>query len=93
MPKTMTTPNLEVCDSAPRNGASLAESVFRPYNMQEAFMRIGFDDKWALVSMEMEERPEVPSPWQSWWVIGPEGEVLGKLRAAFSTEELSLLFD
>jgi hypothetical protein len=39
-----------------------------------------------------EEHPEPPSPMQYWWVTGPEGEVLGKLKAKFSDEELALLF-
>ena len=55
-------------------------------------MKIGLDDKWELPGgMEVGEHPEPPSPVQHWWVIGSDGEVLGKLWARFSDEELMLL--
>ena len=56
-------------------------------------MRIPLDDRWLLPPgmQTEEERQEPPSPMQHWWVIGPEGEVLGKLRARFNDEELILL--
>jgi hypothetical protein len=73
---------------------SVAGFMRSPYNSLEVrFMRIGFDDMWRLpAGMEVEEHPEPLSPMQPWRVIGPEGEVLGKLRAKFSDEELMLLF-
>jgi len=55
-------------------------------------MRIPFDDVWRLpAGMEPEEHGEPASRVQFWWVIGPDGEVLGKLRAEFSDEEIRLL--
>jgi len=59
------------------------------------FMKIGLDEKWRLpVATERgDEHPEPISNVQHWWVIGPDGEVLGKIRVRFSDEELVLLFE
>lgn len=58
----------------------------------EVFMRIAFDEAWRLpAGMEPEERAEPVSRVQFWWVIGPDGEVFGKLRAEFGDEEIRLL--
>lgn len=68
------------------------EILVQTYNHLEAFMRIPLDDAWRLpAGMEPEERAEPVSRVQFWWVIGPDGEVLGKLRAEFSDEEIRLL--
>jgi len=40
---------------------------------------------------EPEEHAEPVSRVQFWWVTGPDGEVLGKLCAEFSDEEIRLL--
>lgn len=57
-------------------------------------MRINFNDFWRLpAGIDTEkERPEPPSPTQFWWATGPDGEVVGRVRARFSDEELALLF-
>jgi hypothetical protein len=57
-------------------------------------MRITLDDFWKLpAGMDIErERREPTSSRQVWWVIGPDGEVMGKVSAEFSDEELALLF-
>jgi hypothetical protein len=60
----------------------------------EVLMRVGVDEFWKLSpGVEVEDKhPERLSPRQTWWVIGPDEEVLGKLAGEFSDEELVLLF-
>jgi hypothetical protein len=57
-------------------------------------MKIGLDERWRLPSTKetSEEHPEPVAAVQHWWVTGKDGEVLGKIRARFSEEELALLF-
>jgi hypothetical protein len=58
-------------------------------------MRIGFDEKWrATVMLERDDEHREPIlTARHWWVTGPDGEVLGKIRARFSDAELALLFE
>jgi hypothetical protein len=58
-------------------------------------MKIGLDERLRLpVTTERgDEHPEPISNVQHWWVTGPDGEVLGKIRARFSDEELVLPFE
>ena len=51
-------------------------------------MKIGFEEKWRLpAEVERgEEHPEPPQPVQYCWVIGPDGEALGKIHGGAATK-------